>query len=284
MKNAFTLIELLVVIAIVAILAAILFPVFAQAKLAAKKSADISNLKQIGTGVTIYLSDHDDRYPPLFTQDSSVPIVPLWSSSAVTGPYIKNTQVFLSPSESSRTVPLPAAVLPPGVAQAAPRSYLANGLWDNNVAVYGPQIFGPSWSPVATGGVFGCWINHLGVVIADQPSRTQGELEAVSELIVLTGGAEDWNKYFGASYNPNTEVVFNSRHDIYQGIEALSMATGRFYGAPPSDPNLQRAWTRFGGGSNYAFGDTSVKHLKPGGVMKGAYLNPRRWLANPGAN
>ena len=62
-SRAFTLIELLVVIAIIAILAAILFPVFAQAKLAAKKTVDLSNLKQIGTGITIYSADADDLYP-----------------------------------------------------------------------------------------------------------------------------------------------------------------------------------------------------------------------------
>lgn len=60
MKRAFTLIELLVVIAIIAILAAILFPVFAQAKLAAKKTAGLSQAKQIGTAVQIYLADYDD--------------------------------------------------------------------------------------------------------------------------------------------------------------------------------------------------------------------------------
>ena len=60
MKKAFTLIELLVVIAIIAILAAILFPVFAQAKAAAKKAADLSNLKQLGLSFVMYAADHDD--------------------------------------------------------------------------------------------------------------------------------------------------------------------------------------------------------------------------------
>lgn len=61
--NAFTLIELLVVIAIIAILAAILFPVFAQAKEAAKKTTTLSNAKQVGTGLTLYSTDSDDLFP-----------------------------------------------------------------------------------------------------------------------------------------------------------------------------------------------------------------------------
>jgi prepilin-type N-terminal cleavage/methylation domain-containing protein/prepilin-type processing-associated H-X9-DG protein len=61
-KKAFTLIELLVVIAIIAILAAILFPVFAQAKLAAKKTSALSNVKQVGLGVIMYNNDYDGMY------------------------------------------------------------------------------------------------------------------------------------------------------------------------------------------------------------------------------
>lgn len=63
MRRAFTLIELLVVIAIIAILAAILFPVFAQAKVAAKKTTAISNQKQISLGILLYAGDYDDIYP-----------------------------------------------------------------------------------------------------------------------------------------------------------------------------------------------------------------------------
>jgi prepilin-type N-terminal cleavage/methylation domain-containing protein/prepilin-type processing-associated H-X9-DG protein len=70
-RNAFTLIELLVVIAIIAILAAILFPVFAQAKEAAKKTSDLSNVKQTATATAIYLSDSDDLYPLQSGQDPS---------------------------------------------------------------------------------------------------------------------------------------------------------------------------------------------------------------------
>jgi len=63
MKRAFTLIELLVVIAIIAILAAILFPVFAQAKESAKKTATLSQYKQVGTAAHIYMADADDLFP-----------------------------------------------------------------------------------------------------------------------------------------------------------------------------------------------------------------------------
>ncbi|RYG46377.1 prepilin-type N-terminal cleavage/methylation domain-containing protein, partial [bacterium] len=63
MKRGFTLIELLVVIAIIAVLAAILFPVFAQAKEAAKKTACLSNLKQMGTAFALYLNDSEGVYP-----------------------------------------------------------------------------------------------------------------------------------------------------------------------------------------------------------------------------
>ena len=75
-RKAFTLIELLVVIAIIAILAAILFPVFAQAKLAAKKTKGLSQFKQVGTGLQIYLGDSDDVLPAYrFTVGDSDPAI-----------------------------------------------------------------------------------------------------------------------------------------------------------------------------------------------------------------
>src|ERR1051325_6362570 len=63
-RPAFTLIELLVVIAIIAILAAILFPVFAQARGKARQAACLSNTKQLALGTSMYVQDYDELYPP----------------------------------------------------------------------------------------------------------------------------------------------------------------------------------------------------------------------------
>jgi prepilin-type N-terminal cleavage/methylation domain-containing protein len=101
MKNstnrAFTLIELLVVIAIIAILAAILFPVFAQAKAAAKATAGISNMKQIGTSLQIYLADSDDIQVPRYVQTATTPVRTELSWKQVTAPYAKNRDMFKDP-------------------------------------------------------------------------------------------------------------------------------------------------------------------------------------------
>ncbi len=90
-SRAFTLIELLVVIAIIAILAAILFPVFAQAKAAAKKTQSMSNAKNIGLGINMYTIDSDDFLPML---QYVAPFDPYtWHGwTEVVAPYIKNGQ------------------------------------------------------------------------------------------------------------------------------------------------------------------------------------------------
>ena len=99
MRKAFTLIELLVVIAIIAILAAILFPVFAQAKAAAKNTACLSNGRQIGMAQKLYLADYDDMMPIFYAYNS----VPAANQPGHEGtevlllPYTKNQNIFRSP-------------------------------------------------------------------------------------------------------------------------------------------------------------------------------------------
>lgn len=91
LHRAFTLIELLVVIAIIAILAAILFPVFAQAREAARRTMCVSNCRQIGTGIMMYTQDYDERYCPLFSQYSAATgyTAPQWYWPQLVAPYIQ---------------------------------------------------------------------------------------------------------------------------------------------------------------------------------------------------
>ena len=102
-KRGFTLIELLVVIAIIAILAAILFPVFAQARNAARKTTCISNLKQLALGQLMYIQDYDER----LTAWANGGVNDSWAQSNGTGwfmnqtqPYLKNTGVHACPNDT----------------------------------------------------------------------------------------------------------------------------------------------------------------------------------------
>src|SRR5688572_26033314 len=96
MKRAFTLIELLVVIAIIAILAAILFPVFARVKEAAKKTACIAQMRQLGAAVMIYAGDYDDYLPPATMRTTNASVNPIiWTQ--IIDPYVKNKDILVAP-------------------------------------------------------------------------------------------------------------------------------------------------------------------------------------------
>ncbi len=99
--TAFTLIELLVVIAIIAILAAILFPVFAQAKLAAKKTVALSNAKNLGLALQIYQGDYDDSLVKSyfgFPSDCSGPWATYYGWRDAVAPYDKSNDILRDPS------------------------------------------------------------------------------------------------------------------------------------------------------------------------------------------
>jgi prepilin-type N-terminal cleavage/methylation domain-containing protein/prepilin-type processing-associated H-X9-DG protein len=94
--EAFTLIELLVVIAIIAILAAILFPVFARARENARRASCLSNLKQIGLGIMMYTQDNDEKLVSYAYPNPLGTVVYGWQVALM--PYVKNTQLFVCPS------------------------------------------------------------------------------------------------------------------------------------------------------------------------------------------
>ncbi len=156
MRRAFTLIELLVVIAIIAILAAILFPVFAQAKEAAKKTADLSNTKQFNLGIQQYLADNDDTFPQAYGNEAATGIwrwnynhyVPWdwplgpgsdggyairWAISPqsfanITQPYIKNLDMYASPGIPAVSGGAVSTAQPNPAKKRANMSYTYNGL------------------------------------------------------------------------------------------------------------------------------------------------------------
>jgi len=123
-RNAFTLIELLVVIAIIAILAAILFPVFAQAREKARQISCASNEKQLGLATLQYIQDYDETFPEGNTLWGNGPWGAYranWAGEIV--PYIKSTGVFACPDDSG------AGQLTKGVEwQGLAMSYAPNGL------------------------------------------------------------------------------------------------------------------------------------------------------------
>lgn len=114
--RAFTLIELLVVISIIAVLAAILFPVFARARENARRTSCLSNLKQIGLGVMMYVQDYDEKYPMRSMGATATASVSPWGRSSTSrwwmelmDPYVKSKQLFYCPSSFDRDRDYPSA-------------------------------------------------------------------------------------------------------------------------------------------------------------------------------
>jgi prepilin-type N-terminal cleavage/methylation domain-containing protein len=185
-RSAFTLIELLVVIAIIAILAAILFPVFAQARDKARQTACLSNAKQLGTAVMMYLQDYAETFYHQTAWDEVVDMGSgFWGNSYKTYirwpfaliPYVKNQDVFTCPSDKIRRG---RSVAPaPGFANTVP--------WSIG---YGPNLAILLWN--------------------NGPTTLAGVERPASKIIlgecVLPFGFEAWSSEFfdGANYNTTT--------------------------------------------------------------------------------
>ncbi|MDR3690051.1 MAG: prepilin-type N-terminal cleavage/methylation domain-containing protein [Fimbriimonas sp.] len=291
--SAFTLIELLVVIAIIAILASILFPVFAQAKVAAKKTSDLAQLKQLGTGIQIYLGDNDDTYP-LSTEGiygNSWNGHVRWSSREVTQPYIKNLQIFKSTGDSATLTGMSAQSWWLSYPQLIPLSQVGVNSYFANAIAIGSKgdddwAFNPSEkAPGGQVGLFGPGPDgnvYYGGDYAPIGTATGASMvQFPSELIMLNDGATDMDQYWAASSGcaNTTNTQMNYCGDDWNATWRPLWFLVNYWDSTPITTVLRE----YNGGANYVMADTSAKYFKPGQLVEAnLYLNQHRWIVSPG--
>jgi prepilin-type N-terminal cleavage/methylation domain-containing protein/prepilin-type processing-associated H-X9-DG protein len=258
-KAAFTLIELLIVIAIIAILAAILFPVFAQAREKARQTSCLSNIKQQGLAVLMYVQDNDESFP-LHETVGSDGYFYIWSSSYTMQPYLKNKQIIRCNSDSLRD-PTPEDVGIYDGRKPVAMSYLVNS-------------FTPGWS----GPLFG--IDNPRGLITRGPEYAAGVYTGPTTLAAVSAPAdvvmlvEGLKEYYGDVMG--CEAWLNNENDycsIGTGIEYL-WQINHFVLSVPGDTHY-RAWRKHTGSTNVLFSDGHVKANRPGDLR-----DPKRWAVN----
>jgi len=212
LNRAFTLIELLVVIAIIAILAAILFPVFAQAKVAAKKTMVLSNCKQLGLANIMYATDSDDLLPPSL---SGTPNWELKSFVVLDLPYIKNTGLVLDPFTPAKIDSNPFVLnsiwaMPTRRAASNSCPSDPNNLSACAMGVYNPaakaQITGgQAWGRDGVGGINkepGTWLWALNPYKDTYPSLSTTSIARPADTLMITqSGTPDC--MWGFDWNPD---------------------------------------------------------------------------------
>jgi prepilin-type N-terminal cleavage/methylation domain-containing protein/prepilin-type processing-associated H-X9-DG protein len=243
-KSAFTLIELLVVIAIIAILAAILFPVFAQARDKARAASCLSNMKQLGIAMNMYSQDYDGSLMQTTQEDPILKINWSWVSQ----PYVKNLGIFVCPSDPAPVTPKTPCVAGSVVgincdAQAPKFSYV------NNYNV----IPAHDWIP-ATEAAF----EYPAQLIVLAERRNKLNSGAVIGQWKGVGGLYATSTTRGSSLGsgqicPGDSYRFTNLADIASGLDATS----------DKKPELIRVkFDRHNGGANYTFADGHAKWMK----------------------
>ena len=196
-RRGFTLIELLVVIAIIAILAAILFPVFAQAKVAAKKSVAVSHTKQITLAGLMYSADYDDVFPLAYQYPHAGPGGGFPYVLSVF-PYVRNVDIYVSPAGKPNPVTnvdwdyiWSYGVIPDAQVKQFP--YYVVG---NNVAAQAFGIAGARYNGILgwgqNGNVWGCWGDYCSVWpgVINVPSKSQTSVARVAEQAFVFDAGE----------------------------------------------------------------------------------------------
>jgi len=248
-RSGFTLIELLVVIAIIAILAAILFPVFAQAREKARQTTCLSNEKQLGLSFMQYIQDSDEQFPSgAYSGFAWVQADGLgWSSQIF--PYVKSTGLFHCPDDSAGSV---TATSPGGESvNFVPVSYFYN----NNL----------------TGGTGG---TSVPAGLSDAALSAPASTVIVGEC---TGIVNDPTAYWGTDgLNAPQDAVGDGKIALYTDSWAASPSTA---GNPTYNYATGTMGSGFGAvnvaqhsktGSNFLLGDGHAKFLKPERVSPGA--------------
>jgi prepilin-type N-terminal cleavage/methylation domain-containing protein/prepilin-type processing-associated H-X9-DG protein len=203
-SRGFTLIELLVVIAIIAILAAILFPVFAKAREKARTTTCLSNCKQIGLGIIQYVQDFDEHFPYSQYNNDGGPAL-----GSLVEPYVKNGQVWRCPSDSlsgGSIITTPSAPVTPGnynFGQAYMNvSYAYNMAWLGNNGVALASVTAPATGCMSWGAwAWGAWVcDWIGV---NGAPNARGEAYPVAD-----GG----NTTAAAAHNSGGNFLFVDGH------------------------------------------------------------------------
>jgi prepilin-type N-terminal cleavage/methylation domain-containing protein len=215
-RRGFTLIELLVVIAIIAILAAMLFPVFAHAREKARQTSCISNLKQMGTAMLMYAEDSDGLFPPAVARPSrSQKNYYEMSWMAVLEPYIKSRGVYICPSSGFRSLDYQSNNDLIRNYGYAPTNRAAG--YEAARALTGP--FGDAyWEGI--GGFYGI---PIGGYLEDTPSYSQSQIARPTETILLCDQAAfDWGL---ASLKPGQLWFPEPRHLLEPDVKGADGRT-----------------------------------------------------------
>jgi prepilin-type N-terminal cleavage/methylation domain-containing protein/prepilin-type processing-associated H-X9-DG protein len=263
-KSGFTLIELLVVIAIIAILAAILFPVFAKAREKARQSSCLSNMKQLGLGLMQYVSDYDGVYPLSYYYPYGSGATGYCHWSAMIGPYVKSNQLFICSSDPNKGLgPQNSFDF-----QAPRMSYLSNELLMGrpkaNFKVVSESELDDASSLIA----FAEMTNNMYAMGGSSTLGGASGAKTHRPANVLSASCSNMD---GTNATPLTQASMQECQDALTWAAGLSAAT--------TDENTSHVRymqpDRHNGGQNYAFADGHGKWLKLGNVLSNYYFGTK---------